>query len=158
MNNSPWLSEKSLEIVNLILKSYAKSFGEPLLHSSDDFLTNIEKGTTLFTFRNPVIAHNAASDPCLIYANSSALLLWSRQWHEMIGLPSRLTAPEEARQERQKTLEVASRTNSIKDYQGLRINSKGELFKIKNVRIWTVLDEKENIYGQAATFDDWHKL
>ena len=158
MNSSPWLSAEPLKIANLLLTSYEKTYNEPLLPCCDKFLSNIDKGKKLFSFKNPVIAHNKAIDPCLTYANSTALLLWSRHWYDMIGLPSRLTAPEEKQKERKEILDLASKNNSIRSYQGIRINSKGELFAIKNVSIWTIRDNTNNIYGQAATFNEWEKL
>ena len=142
----------------MILMSYSKSFKESLLNSSENLLRDLDKGKKLFDFKNPVIAHDTRNDPCLNYANSAALMLWGKCWNEMIGMPSRLTAPKESQKERQEALYQASKANAIKNYQGIRVNSQGELFIIKNARIWTILDEANNIVGQAATFNCWWKI
>ena len=112
----------------------------------------------LFSMSKPVMAHSNAKDPCLNYANSAALQLWSRCLNEMIGIPSRLTAPKDEQKQRKKALEAALSKNGIKNYQGIRINSKGELFMIKNARVWTIWDENKKPCGQGATFDCWWKI
>ncbi len=104
------------------------------------------------------MAHDNSSDPCLNYANSAALQLWNRRWDDMIGMPSRLTTPQEEQKQRKAALAQASKRHAIKNYQGIRINSQGELFIIKNARIWTLFDEKNHPCGQAATFDCWWKI
>ena len=108
--------------------------------------------------QNPVIAHDNEVNPCINYANAAALQLWSRCWTEMIGMPSELTAPKEERKKRNNALLEVSQKHSITNYQGIRINSQGEYFKIKNARIWTIWDEKDLVYGQAATFQDWYRI
>ena len=107
---------------------------------------------------NPVMAHDTSTDPCLNYANAAALQLWSRCWDEMIGMPSRLTAPEKERAKRQDALLEVNSEHAITNYQGIRVNSKGEYFTIKNARIWTIWDENNLIYGQAASFDNWCRI
>ena len=76
-------------------------------------------------------------------------------WHEMIGMPSRLTAPIDEYQKRQSALTQVLKNNAIKGYQGTRINSKGERFLINDARIWTIWNEAGLPIGQAATFDTW---
>ena len=107
---------------------------------------------------DPVIAHDNATDPCIRYANAAALRLWSRCWDEMIGMPSRLTAPEKERAKREEALLNVSVKHVLENYEGIRVNSKGEYFIIKNARIWTLLNKEGNTCGQAATFDYWWKI
>jgi hypothetical protein len=50
------------------------------------------------------LAHNkfepGVTDPTFTYANKAALELWEATWDELIGLPSRLSAPESEREVR----------------------------------------------------------
>ena len=158
VNDLPWLTPKTLKVVHLLLMSYQHAFGESLLPSSKIFNSEVEKGQELYTMQNPIISHNNAKDPCLNYANYAALQLWNRCWDEMIGMPSRLTAPKKEQIKRTNILKEATENNPIKNYKGIRINSKGELFMIENTQIWTISNNKGHTYGQAATFDHWWKI
>ncbi len=158
MSDCPWLTKKTLAIAKLLLISYENAFNEALLCFDRKFALNRGKGEELFLMPSPVMAHDNKKDPCLIYVNAAALQLWGRRWEEMIGMPSRLTAPAEAQKEREISLGQAIQKQSIENYQGIRINSEGEKFMIKNARIWTLLDAEGNAYGQGATFTSWRKL
>ena len=158
MNKAPWLTNEKLNLIALILTSYEITFQESLLKSLRNCTSNKEKGVTLFTSKNPILAHDNADDPALNYANAAALQLWDSQWDEMIGMPSRLTAPSQERRQRLVVLNNAKEQKGIKNYQGIRINRKGQLFMIKNARIWTIWNERGIACGQAATFDNWWKI
>ena len=157
MNKTPWLTNQSLRLVHLLLVSYENTFGEPLLPTQQSFKSKLDKGKACYSMNQPIMAHDNTPDPCLIYANSLALDIWVLCWDEMIGMPSRLTAPIEMLKERKKALNQAKKY-AINNYQGIRVNSEGERFCIKNAKIWTLLDPKDNVYGQAATFSDWTKI
>ncbi len=156
--NEPWLSKNILRVVEILLSSYQRAFEEQLISSPKFIGSKSQQALELFTLQQPVLAHNTAEDPCLIYANTSALKLWDRCWEEMIGMPSRLTAPKHKLKERRDLLKKASENLSIKGYEGLRVDRKGGLFIIKNARIWSLVDEKGFHYGQAATFNNWEKI
>ena len=108
--------------------------------------------------QNPVMAHNQDQDPCLNYVNAAALELWGNYWGEMIGMPSKLTAPEEEREKREHSLKQVNGRTSIENYKGVRVNSSGEYFIIDKARIWSILNEKGEVCGQAATFNAWWKI
>ena len=158
MNKTPWLTNQSLRLVHLLLVSYENTFGEPLLPTQQSFKSKLDKGKACYSMNQPIMAHDNTPDPCLIYANSLALDIWVLCWEEMIGMPSKLTAPKEEQAQRQHALHQATKKHAIQNYQGIRINSKGERFIIRNASIWTIWDEKNKIYGQAATFDSWYKI
>ena len=158
MNNPAWQNQRSLKLVHLLLTSYKSTYGEDLLDFSSDSYSNIEQAIRVFNMQNPLLSHDLAKDPCLNYVNAAALLLWKKSWDEMIGMPSRLTTPRKEQQLRQKALNHLSQKDAIENYQGIRINSEGELFMIENARIWTILDETSCIVGQAATFSSWRKI
>ena len=109
----------------------------------------------LFSSGFPVLAHGIGTDPLLVYANAAALQLWGRPWADMVGMPSRLTAPDDMRSKRQLALQVAQSQGTIRSYSGVRIDRDGRRFMIRNARIWTLWDEEQRSCGQAAYFSDW---
>ena len=158
MIEAPWLTPEIRRLVKLVLTSYQKAYGQPL-HKCDEVngcyrLTSQE----LFSMPSVVMAHDNQDEPCLTYANSAALHLWGRRWSDMVGMPSRLTAPIDQHQNRKSALMQAMEKHAIKGYQGIRIDSQGRKFVINNARIWTVWDEKNLSLGQAATFETWSHL
>ncbi len=152
MNEAPWVQPKTRRIVNIILNSYQKAFQNQLIKCQPVQDSNRLKSQELFTIKMPVLAHDNQKDPCLIYANSEALRIWGRRWEQMIGMPSRLTAPVEEQINRSVTLSKAVNQKPISRYCGIRINKKGQKFQINNAQIWTLYDEKDIVFGQAASF------
>ena len=58
---------------------------------------------------------------------------------------SRLTARAKEQEKRQYALNQVIEKQAIKNYQGKRINSKGELFIIQNAWIWTIWNWENQI-------------
>ncbi len=141
--------------MNILLTSHYQAFGRPLLQVPELDNSHRLKSQELFAAWFPVMSHDNKQEPCLNYANSAALNLWDRCWSEMIGMPSKLTAPKNQQAERKAVLSQAIKKDGIKGYQGIRINSKGRRFVINNARIWTLWDEAGLACGQAATFCNW---
>jgi hypothetical protein len=139
----------------LILNSHQRAFGQPLLVCDRSGDLGRLRCQELFSSASPVLAHNSSHDPTLIYANAAALQLWQTTWHGLIGLPSRLTAPESERRGRQRALVQAHRQEAIKSYSGLRISRCGRRFMICNARIWSVHDDEKTPCGQAASIGEW---
>ena len=102
-----------------------------------------------------MLAHGIGTDPLLVYANAAALQLWGRRWADMVGMASRLTAPDDVRSERREALRKALSEAVTRNYGGIRINRDGRRFMIRNARIWTLPDEEQRSCGQAAGFSDW---
>ena len=153
-----WLIYEKRKLVNLLLTSHCRAFGRLLIKSAEINDAHRLKAQELFAIGMPVIAHNNAHDPCLIYANAAALQLWNRRWDEMIGMPSRLTAPQDMQAKRTSTLAQVTQKDSITGFYGVRIDSKGQKFLMHNVRIWTIWNEENIPIGQAATFANWEKI
>ena len=157
----PWRNEEVQRLVNLILSSHQRAFNQPLLINTNTQLKRsglLQNSQRLFSAGFPVLAHDGGNDPLLTYANGAALKLWHRPWNLMIGMPSRLTAPAGERQARSRALSSARQLDAIKGYHGIRINSKGQIFEIKDARIWTVWNREGKACGQAASFEDWSLL
>ncbi len=155
MTNFPWLNPETIKLVHLLLNSHQKAFGYPLFVNSSEKKSELINNEKLFSLGIVVMAHDTAKDPILNYSNALALHIWERTWSEMIGMPSRLTAPSEERSKRARAMENALLKNSISNYQGIRISSTGKRFLIRKARVWKIWDEHNNAYGQAAAFSHW---
>lgn len=132
-----------------ILASHGRAFGRGLLTAAQTAGDPRQAAQALFSCDRVVLAHDAGSDPRLVYANRAALRLWRRRWGEMVGLPSRLTAEPQERSERARALEQAMRQEALSGYAGIRVDSSGRRVRINGARLWS-LDK-----GQAASFADW---
>ena len=147
----PWLSPQALGLVSLILQSHQKLFGRPLIKAQGSRLAAQE----LFVLDQVVLCHNGAEDPSFIYANRAALCLFQRSWQEMVGMPSRLSASQQQRLDREKFLAQVREKNCIDGYAGERINSQGKRFQIRGARLWNLFDaEGVKLPINADTLDD----
>lgn len=151
-----WLTADKQELVGvLLLQSHQRAFSRPLIASAQPGRSKRLLCQELFACGFPVLAHGTEQDPELSYANAAALQLWDSHWDELIGMPSRLTAPESERWERSNALAQAKCLDAVRNYRGIRISRKGRRFMINKARIWTLCDPEERVYGQAACFSDW---
>lgn len=153
---APWLTPEVQAIARRIVASHAFGFGKPLLAQADA----AHLAQELFQLDTVVMAHDGADPagdpgPRLIYANAAALRLWHRSWADQIGLPSRLTAEPQERAGRAQMLHTALEQHAIRGYCGVRIDSQGRRFQLRNARLWTLRDAAGQPCGQAAAFDDW---
>lgn len=154
--NAPWLSAELRRWAWIIQTSHRRAFARPLLAGQQAAaIGDASSAQELFAYSSPVLAHDGSSDPRLVYANAAALGLWRRSWAEMVGMPSRLTAPERERRERANALKSAKNSEAYQGYRGIRVDRQGRLFVINNARIWTLRDEQNQRCGQAASFSSW---
>ena len=154
-NPAPWLRNRSLVLAELLLASHLKAFSQPLVEETPPEQSRLCRCQSLFACGFPVLAHGTEDDPKLSYANAAALQLWETSWNELIGMPSRLTAPATERAERRSALGQARSLDAVQNYRGVRISRKGRRFMINNAQIWTLWDAGGGICGQAACFSDW---
>lgn len=99
-----------------------------------------------------LLAHRMDGDPCFIYANQCALDCFKYNATEIVGLPSRFSAPEDGRAERQQLLERVLRDGIAYPYSGVRIDKHGELFTIYDGVVWQLRNIDGQPWGQAALF------
>ena len=151
----PWLQEPALELAAMLLSSYRAAFTMKLIAGADPLNNRRLAAQELFATDQAVLAHDDDPDPRLIYANAAALHLWRRRWEDMIGLPSRLTAEPEERQERSMVLAAAARQGAMTGYRGTRIDSEGRRFRIEGACLWILHDPLGRTRGQAACFAGW---
>jgi hypothetical protein len=99
-----------------------------------------------------LLAHDGTADPRFVYANLSAQRCFEYAWSELVGLPSRLSALPDAREERATLLLAVARNGFATGYRGLRVAKSGRLFWIEEVTVWNVLDARDRFLGQAASY------
>lgn len=133
-----------------LLESYRKLTGRDLIAPSDD---PVETARRVFEAPFFVASHDGGSDPVLTYGNRCALELFEMEWEDFVGTPSRFTAEEPNREERQRLLTAVSENGFIDNYSGVRISAKGRRFRIRKATVWNLFSK-----GQAATFSEWEDL
>ena len=150
-----WLTADKQGLAAVLLQSHQRAFSRPLIASAQPGHSRRLLCQNLFACGFPVLAHGTEQDPALSYANAAALQLWDSHWDGLIGMPSRLTAPDSELAERSSALGQAKRLDAVQNYRGIRISRKGRRFMINKARIWTLWDAEEGVCGQAACFSDW---
>ena len=148
---APWLSPQLLGLTALLLESHQRLFQRPLVRSTGIRLAAQE----LFVLDQVVLCHDGSEDPRFLYANRAALQLFSRNWEQMVGMSSRLSASANQRLSRREQLELARRQDKLENYSGVRVNSQGRRFQIRGARIWSLIDQERHYSGQAACFSQW---
>lgn len=139
----------------LLLRSHRQLTGRDLLPPLG---SAVEEAEALYHAPFVVLSHSADADPLFTYANLAAQQRFAMPWRQIVGMPSRYSAEAPAREERQALLERVARQGYIDDYQGVRIASTGERFRIKAATVWNLIDVAGGIVGQAATFSAWEPL
>ncbi len=127
-------------------------------HLLDPALPPIAAAEGLFHAPFVVLSHDTAADPILNYGNLAALNLFAMPWEEFTAMPSRCTAEVPLRAERERLLEGVTAHGYIDDYAGVRIAKTGVRFRIEQATVWTLIDETQQRYGQAATFRHWQLI
>ena len=92
-------SPETIAHTKLIIKSYNNLLCEGLLSLTG---SPEENAYNLYHSKSVILSHDGAANPLFTYANASAQKLWEISWTEFIGLPSKYSAEEDRREERQK--------------------------------------------------------
>lgn len=139
--DSPWVA--------LLLASHRRLLGRELAAASQ------APPSAHWLYRDApfcLMAHDGNSDPRFVYANLAAQRCFEYPWDELVGLPSRLSAPPGVREERAGLLASVSARGFAEGYRGLRIAKSGRRFWIENVTVWNVHDGAGRLCGQAAVY------
>lgn len=99
-----------------------------------------------------LLAHDGAADPRFTYANACALQCFKYPHERFIGMPSRFSASELDRAERQVLLEHVTANGIADGYSGWRVDAHDQPFMIHAGVVWTLLDDAGQPSGQAALF------
>lgn len=134
-----------------LLSSYERCIGTPLVSPS---------ATARDVWNAPaaIVSHVMLDDPIFWYGNRTALGLFEIGWDDFVRLPSRLSAEPSAQEDRNRLLAEVRAHGYSKSYRGVRIAKSGRRFWIEDAIVWNIWDERDNVIGQAATFDRWRFL
>jgi MEKHLA domain len=138
---------------DLLAGSYYRLVGErliPVEHDGEDAARWLYEEAPYC-----VLAHSTDPDPIFIYGNKMAQTCFEYSWDELTSLPSRLSAEEHNREERERLLDAVKRYGFSAGYRGLRIAKSGRRFWIENVTVWQLVDRGGVLRGQAAVYRKW---
>jgi len=143
------LTEKKRKLIQTIDDSFHKLNGKPLPcpPDVDDRLRWLDEEAPY-----SILAHNADKDPHFVYANKYALTCFKYTEEEMLALPSRLSAGEQDRAERQRLLEKVTSDGIAYNYEGPRVDKNDKTFNIYDGIVWQLKDDNGTIWGQGALF------
>lgn len=102
-----------------------------------------------------VLAHGMQDDPVFYYGNRTALDLFELSAGQLIAMPSRKSAEPMHRDERARFMALVAQQGWVDDYAGIRVTLTGRRFRMEHARVWNLIDETGQYYGQAASFDRW---
>lgn len=97
-----------------------------------------------------ILAQDVSLEPRFVYANRTAQSFFECSWKEIVGMHSRLSAPEANQEARATVMGDVARNGYRAGYRGIRRSLQGRLFWIEDVTIWNIFDGDEKIHGQAA--------
>jgi len=158
---SPWKTPQVLQHSQHLLKSFHHWTGRSLLSKSANLSVNSSlellesSAQELFDAPFVVVSHGTEADPIFNYGNRQALTLWELDWQSFTQMPSRQSATPTEQEAREKFLVEARQEGYIQNYRGIRTSSTGRKFWIENVILWNVLNEQQQLCGQAAMFAEW---
>ena len=132
--------------IGRIAACYRALVGKPLVTVRGDVIA------ALWNAPQAILAHDTGEEPRFFFANRAALAAFETSLDQLIGSPSRLSAPEPGQGERQAMLDRAAHKGFIDDYSGIRISAKGRRFEIRSAVIWNLAAEDGVPVGQAAAF------
>lgn len=141
--------EQTLNLIKQIDDSFRELSGEdlyrpPTIHNPYQWLHEDAPYS--------ILVHNTATDPHFIYANKYALSCFKYTPTEMLSLPSRLSAKELDRSERELLLQSVTRDGIAYNYTGLRVDKYGNSFTIYDGVVWQLRNDKGETWGQGALF------
>src|SRR3569623_1154026 len=141
-----------IEHVELLCSSYRRWTGKELLPPE---LSPIDAQGAQYDAPFALLSHDAEPDPVFNYGNRRAQQFFEATWDELIGMPSRRTAEEIRREDRQYALDQVAAHGYVDGYTGMRISKNGRRFLIRDTTIWNIVDGQGGLRGQAALMRAW---
>lgn len=145
-------SKPSDATLRLIVESYQRLTGKPLLEHLHLHGNDSDLRTAIWEEPRAIVAHGTEVDPIFFYGNRLALQLFEMNEDEFARLPSRLSAEPMAQDARVMLLEKVTQQGYVDGYSGMRIAKSGRRFMITDTTVWNLLDEAGLYHGQAAVF------
>ncbi len=133
----------------ILCDSFYRLTGRKLLDCDEASL-----GESLYFAPFVVVSHDTGVEPIFNYANKMALDLFEMSWEQFTSLPSRQSAEQPQREERERLLSDVAARGYIDNYTGVRISRTGKRFFIRNATVWN-LQHLGEFFGQAAMFRAW---
>ncbi|KAL7576746.1 hypothetical protein ACA910_005662 [Epithemia clementina (nom. ined.)] len=99
------------------------------------------------------LSHATQADPIYCLVNVAACRMFQYTEEEMYQLPSRYSAPESVRSQRQAFVQTAQTEGVFLFPESIRQTKHGTLFRIRDIVVWNVQDEQGYRVGQAAIYD-----
>ncbi|KAI8998076.1 MEKHLA domain-containing protein [Gaertneriomyces semiglobifer] len=116
----------------------------------------------VYGLRYPLLTHSgtptSSHDPVFTYGNAAAQMLFRYSASELLRTPSRLSAPEKVRAEREEFMRRVKEDGFCQGYTGLRIRGDGSQFQMTDADVWNLQDEDGRVIGQAALIKAWEDL
>ena len=144
--------------VKMMRRSLKLLTGLDLLADSEENSSEQEFGRQVFEAGFALVSHDSSCDPIFNYANQTALDLFEMSWKEFTSLPSRISAEQVHREEREAMMNQVRTKEVISNYQGVRISKNGNRFWIERAVVWNLLNDEGEVCGQAARFSEWKPL
>jgi PAS domain S-box-containing protein len=146
------VSTRDAAFAALLAESHAKVVGEPLVPKG---MSGGATADWLYDAPFGLLAHDTSADPLFVYANRTAQEHFGYTWDEFVGLPSRLSAGGQAREERRVFMDSVRRRGYVANYRGPRIAKSGRRFWIEDATVWNLLGSESELVGQAAVIRNW---
>jgi hypothetical protein len=153
LTDLPATTEGGLRRLNLLVSSYHRLTGRHLIDPQPTDLW-----LACWTAPRVIVAHGTEADPIFFYGNRLALSCFEMNFATFTRLPSRYSAVQLLREEREALLARVREHGFIDDYAGVRVSASGKRFVIEQAVVWDLLDEAGQRHGQAATFERWLPL
>lgn len=151
------MADKNLiEHVTLLLTSYQCLTGRALLEPQGLSPEALFHAVDEAPFA--LVSHGTEADPIFNYGNNTALRLFGMDFEEFTTLPSRYSAEQPNREERERLLREVKEKGFIDNYSGVRIARDGRRFVIERATVWNVIDDEGRYRGQAALFSRWRDV
>jgi len=154
----------------LLNQTYKDKTGKDLMVGVDDTIsaqhTALADGdagqqhTQHALFHAPFCCCSHDGEDTFNYGNKAALALFEMEWADFVGMKSLKSAAHTADEEDQATqaerralLDNAAKEGLITNYSGVRVSSKGNMFRIEDATVWTMNNNEGLKIGQAVRFD-----
>ena len=138
--------------VERLARSFAGWTGRSLGPPASD---GVAAAAALYQAPFVVVSHGTEVDPIFNYGNLKAQELFQMTWDQLTSIPSRCSAEPLEQAERERLMTAVRQHGFINDYRGVRVSAKGDRFLIEQAIVWNVIDDRDQLVGQAAMFDRW---
>jgi hypothetical protein len=146
------MSARGASFAAILAASYATVTGQPLVPED---MPGTQAAAWLYEAPFALLAHDTSPDPLFLYANLTAQERFEYSWDEFVGLPSRLSAAGQAREDRRAFMDAVRLRGYADDYRGLRIAKSGHRFWIEDATVWNLVGPESALVGQAALIRRW---